>query len=50
MPTDNIEFAFSGTLLDPIYDEFIGSAAGDISGTEPEGVHKEMFATSLTWI
>ena len=49
MPTDNIEFAFSGTLLDPVYDEFIGSAAGDISGTEPEGVHKEMFATSLTW-
>ena len=48
-PMENIDFALSGTFLDPVYDEFVGSAAGDISGRDVEGVHKESIATSVTW-
>ena len=48
-PMENIDFTLSGTFLDPVYDEFVGSAAGDISGRDVEGVHKESVATSVTW-
>ena len=48
-PIENVDVTLSGTFLDPVYDEFVGSAAGDISGRDVEGVHKESIATSVTW-
>ncbi|MCR9270060.1 MAG: TonB-dependent receptor [Hyphomonadaceae bacterium] len=37
-PTEALTLTFAGTFLDPVYDSFVGSAAGDISGQTPSGI------------
>lgn len=37
-PIDDLLISFAGTYLDPIYDSFVGSAGGDITGTIPSGI------------
>ncbi|WP_306250220.1 TonB-dependent receptor [Parvularcula sp. IMCC14364] len=48
-PTENLVLGFSGTFLDPVYDTFTNSASGDISGTQPGGIHETSISTSATW-
>lgn len=36
--TDTFTLSGAGTFLDPVYDSFVGSVAGDISGTTPSGI------------
>ncbi|MGB2219049.1 MAG: TonB-dependent receptor [Henriciella sp.] len=43
--TDAFTLSGAATFLDPIYDSFVGSAAGDISGTQPSGIPER--STSL---
>jgi len=37
-PTDSFGFGINATLLDPVFDSFTQSAAGDLSGQQPAGV------------
>ncbi len=37
-PTDALTLNFAGTFLDPVYDSFVGSASGDLSGQTPSGI------------
>ncbi len=39
-PTNGLTFNFAGTILDPVYDTFTQSGAGDISGQAPAGIHE----------
>jgi len=48
-PTNNLTLAFSGILIDPEYDEFRASALGDISGTQPGGIHEQSFSLAATY-
>ena len=48
-PTENLDLALSGMFIDSKYDSFVGSAAGDISGQDVEGVHPESLSASITW-
>ncbi len=48
-PTDDLVLTFSGTFLDPLYDDFQASSVGDISGTKPGGIHETSLAASATW-
>jgi len=48
-PVDNIDLAISGLVMDPIYDSFPASAAGDLSGTVPSNIPEETFSTTATW-
>lgn len=43
--TDSFTLSGAGTFLDPVYDSFVGSVAGDISGTTPSGIPER--STSL---
>ncbi len=36
--TDALTLNFAGTFLDPVYDSFVGSASGDLSGQTPSGI------------
>ena len=36
--TDNFDLVFAGTFIDPVYDSFVNSASGDISGQQPSGI------------
>lgn len=36
--TDSFTLSGAGTFLDPVYDSFVNSAAGDISGATPSGI------------
>lgn len=36
--TDALTLNFAGTFLDPVYDSFVGSASGDLSGETPSGI------------
>lgn len=49
VPTENFEFRYAGTFLDPIYDDFPNSAAGDLSGQRPAGIHEVSMSTSATY-
>ncbi len=51
MPTDALEFTFSGTWLDPIYDSFPPSFPGDVdlTGEKPAGIPEFAMVTSGTW-
>ncbi len=44
--TDNFTVVFAGTAQDPIFDSFVNSASGDISGQRPSGIPK--LVTSLS--
>ena len=48
-PTDSLTLAFSGVFLDPKYDSFTGSAIGDISGTQPGGIHEQSLSLAATY-
>ena len=37
-PTESIDLAISGLFMDPIYDSFPNSSAGDLTGTMPSNV------------
>ena len=47
--TDSLTLAFSGVFLDPKYDSFKGSALGDISGTQPGGIHEQSLSLAATY-
>ena len=36
--TESLTLNFAGTFLDPVYDSFVGSASGDLSGQTPSGI------------
>lgn len=49
IPVDNFVVTASTTVLDAKYDEFTGSAVGDLSGSTPAGIPEITFATSATY-
>ncbi|MFT4995144.1 MAG: iron complex outermembrane receptor protein, partial [Paraglaciecola sp.] len=53
-PTDDIALTFAGTLLDPLYDSFVGaSGLGnvpiDLSGMKPAGIHETSLTAGITY-
>jgi outer membrane receptor protein involved in Fe transport len=52
-PTDNISLTLGGTLLDPVYDSFVGasgiSGPIDLSGQKPFGIHDRSFTAGITY-
>ena len=48
-PVPNIDISLGGLAMDSNYDSFVGSAAGDVSGTKPENVHDDSITSSITW-
>jgi len=48
-PVPSIDITLGGLMMDSNYDSFIGSAAGDVSGTKPENVHDDSLTSSITW-
>ena len=47
--TDNLTLGFAGTFLDPVYDSFPNSSAGDISGTKPSGISEVSTSVSAAY-
>ena len=47
-PTDSLVFTFAMTHLDPLFDSFVGSAVGDITGLRPGGIPEFSISTSAT--
>ncbi|PRO68200.1 TonB-dependent receptor [Alteromonas gracilis] len=51
--TENLVFSFAGTILDPVYDSFVGANGVngpiDLSGTQPAGIHERSFVAGLTY-
>jgi outer membrane receptor protein involved in Fe transport len=51
--TDELVFSFGGTILDPVYDSFVGAngvdGPVDLSGTQPAGIHERSFVAGLTY-
>ncbi|WP_321490263.1 TonB-dependent receptor domain-containing protein [uncultured Hyphomonas sp.] len=48
-PTENLTLGFAGTFLDPVYDSFENSSAGDISGTKPSGISEVSTSASALY-
>jgi outer membrane receptor protein involved in Fe transport len=52
-PTDNIVLSFAGTLLDPVYDSFVGASGIngpiDLSGATPAGIHEQSFTFGIKY-
>ena len=48
-PTESIDLAISGLFMDPIYDSFPNSAAGDLSGTMPSNISEDTISSTITW-
>ena len=48
-PVPSIDITLGGLMMDSNYDSFVGSAAGDVSGTKPENVHDDSLTSSITW-
>lgn len=48
-PVDALTLTFAGTYLDPVYDSFVGSPFGDLSGERPAGIHEFSMVTSATY-
>ena len=48
-PTESLTLAFSGVFIDPEYDSFTGSSIGDISGTQPGGIHEQSLSLAATY-
>lgn len=50
-PTDNITLTLGGTILDPIYDSFVGASGIngpiDLSGETPAGIHERSFTAGI---
>ncbi len=47
--TDDLELSFSGTFMDPEYDDFRNSAVGDLSGQKPAGIHEMSMSFAGTY-
>ncbi len=48
-PTAALTLAFSGVFIDPKYDSFKASALGDLSGTQPGGIHEQSLSLAATY-
>lgn len=52
-PTDNLVLNFGGTILDPVYDSFVGGSGVDgpvdLSGATPAGIHERAFTLGVTY-
>lgn len=60
-PTDNISLTFAGTILDPVYDSFVGGqgvvgepgvapdGSIDLSGATPSGIHERSLTAGITY-
>ena len=48
-PTDSINLAISGLFMNPIYDSYIGAAAGDLTGTVPSNIPEDTISSSVTY-
>ena len=48
-PADGFVFTFGGTYLDPVFDSFVGSPVGDLSGLRPGGIPGFSLSTSATY-
>jgi iron complex outermembrane receptor protein len=52
-PNDTWSFTFGGTLLDPIYDSFVGASGLegpiDLSGSKPAGIHERTFTAGVVY-
>ena len=53
MPTEDFEGTFAATILDPIYDSFVGAQGVggpvDLSGTQPPGIHELSLTATGTY-
>ena len=49
IPTDGLVLTFATTYLDPLYDDFVGSVVGDLSGVRPGGIPEIAISTSATY-
>ena len=49
-PVPSLVYTFAATYLDPIYDSFVNSPVGDLTGQRPAGIPEWSLATSLTHI
>lgn len=52
-PFDGVTFLFAGTILDPIYDSFVGASGVngpvDLSGEMPSGIHEQAFSLGVKY-
>ncbi|MBU2586935.1 MAG: TonB-dependent receptor [Alphaproteobacteria bacterium] len=48
-PTDGLVFTFAATYLDPLFDSFVESPVGDLTGLRPGGIPAWSLATSATY-
>ena len=48
-PAEGLVFTFAATHLDPIFDSFVGSPTGDLTGLRPGGIPAWSIATSATY-
>ena len=50
-PVESLRLGFAGTLLDPLYDEFVGGGfdGADLSGTKPAGIHEVSLSMSALY-
>lgn len=48
-PTESIDLAISGLFMDPIYDSFPNSSAGDLTGTMPSNISEDTISSTITW-
>lgn len=50
-PTDNITLSLAGTILDPVYDSFVGASGVDgpidLTGATPAGIHERSFTAGI---
>ncbi|MEO1044276.1 MAG: TonB-dependent receptor [Pseudomonadota bacterium] len=49
IPADGLVFTFATTYLDPIFDSFVDSPVGDLTGQRPGGIPEWSIATSATY-
>jgi len=48
-PIDGLTFTFAATYLDAVFDSFVGSPVGDLTGLRPGGIPEWNLATSATY-
>jgi len=48
-PTDGLVLTFALTHLDPLFDSFVGSVVGDLTGERPGGIPAWAISTSATY-
>jgi len=50
-PIDSLKLGLAGTLLDPLYDEFVGGGfeGADLSGAKPAGIHEVTLSFSALY-